>query len=127
MAGRWVRPSVGRWLSGLLVSVVAVAAVSGLVAILKVHVPVLSLLVLVGWSFLAERWFPQTQRVENGRRVLPFAPRRVGAVEHAMRIMRRWRGLIEARTVSRISEDAPRSAMVRISAEVSFNSITRLR
>jgi signal transduction histidine kinase len=46
MAGRWVRPSVGRWLSGLLVSVVAVAAVSGLVAILKVHVPVLSLLVL---------------------------------------------------------------------------------
>ena len=28
---------------------------------------VLSLLVLVGWSFLAERWFPQTQRVENGK------------------------------------------------------------
>ena len=46
MAGRWVRPSVGRWLSGLLVSVVAVAVVSGLVALLKVHVPVLSLLVL---------------------------------------------------------------------------------
>jgi len=28
---------------------------------------VLSLLVLVGWSLLAERWFPQTQRVENGK------------------------------------------------------------
>lgn len=46
MAGRWVRPSVGRWLSGLLVSVIAVAVVSGLVALLKPHVPVLSLLVL---------------------------------------------------------------------------------
>jgi signal transduction histidine kinase len=46
MAGRWVRPSVGRWLSGLLVSVIAVAAVSGLVALLEPHVPVLSLLVL---------------------------------------------------------------------------------
>jgi signal transduction histidine kinase len=46
MAGRWVRPSVGRWLGGLLVSVIAVAAVSSLVALLKPHVPVLSLLVL---------------------------------------------------------------------------------
>ena len=46
MAGRWVRPSVGRWLSGMLVSVVLVAAVSGLVRLLDPHVPVLSLLVL---------------------------------------------------------------------------------
>ena len=38
---------------------------------------VLSLLVLVGWSFVAERWFPtahpQTQKVENGK-VKPLAP-----------------------------------------------------
>jgi signal transduction histidine kinase len=46
MAGRLLRPSVGRWLSGLLVSVAAVAVVSGLVALLEPHVPVLSLLVL---------------------------------------------------------------------------------
>jgi signal transduction histidine kinase len=46
MAERWVRPSVGRWLSGLLVSVTAVAAVSGLIALLDPHVPALSLLVL---------------------------------------------------------------------------------
>jgi len=46
MAGRWVRPSVGRWLSELLVSVIAVAVVSDLVWLLKPHVPVLSLLVL---------------------------------------------------------------------------------
>ena len=46
MAGRWVKPSVGRWLSGLLVSVAAVGAVSGLVALLDPHVPALSLLVL---------------------------------------------------------------------------------
>ena len=46
MFGRRVRPSVGRWLGGLLVSVTAVAAVSGLIALLDPHVPVLSLLVL---------------------------------------------------------------------------------
>jgi signal transduction histidine kinase len=46
MAGRWRRASVGRWLSGLLVSVAAVALVSGLVALLEPHVPVLGLLVL---------------------------------------------------------------------------------
>ena len=46
MTGRWVRPSVARWLRGLLVSVIGVAAVSGLVAVLEPHVPVLSLLVL---------------------------------------------------------------------------------
>ena len=46
MAGGWVRPSVVRWLSGLLVSVAAVAAVSGLIGLLEPHVPVLSLLVL---------------------------------------------------------------------------------
>jgi signal transduction histidine kinase len=46
MAGRWVRPSVVRWLSGLLASVTAVAAVSGLIGLLDPHVPVLSLLVL---------------------------------------------------------------------------------
>jgi YidC/Oxa1 family membrane protein insertase len=38
---------------------------------------VLSLIVLVGWSYLAERWFPvsqpQTQRVENGK-VRPAPP-----------------------------------------------------
>ena len=59
MAGRWVRPSVARWLRGLAVSVIAVAAVSGLVALLEPHLPVLSLLVLyilpvlavaVGWG-----------------------------------------------------------------------------
>jgi K+-sensing histidine kinase KdpD len=46
MAGRWMRPSMRRWLSGLLVGAAAVAAVSGLVALLEPHVPVLSLLVL---------------------------------------------------------------------------------
>jgi hypothetical protein len=46
MSGRRVRPSVGRWLGGLLVSVTAVAAVSGLIALLDPHVPALSLLVL---------------------------------------------------------------------------------
>jgi GAF domain-containing protein len=46
MAGRWVRPSGVRWLSGLLVSVAAVAVVSGLIGLLEPHVPVLSLLVL---------------------------------------------------------------------------------
>jgi hypothetical protein len=34
MAERWVRPTVGRWPSGLLVSVAAVAAVSGLITLL---------------------------------------------------------------------------------------------
>jgi hypothetical protein len=38
MASRWVRPSVGRWLSGMVVSVAAVAAVSGLIALLDPHV-----------------------------------------------------------------------------------------
>ena len=46
MAGRSVRPSVVRPLSGLLVGVTAVAAVSVLIALLQPHVPVLSLLVL---------------------------------------------------------------------------------
>ena len=46
MAGRWVRPSVGRWLSGILVSVALVGAVSSLIGLLDPHVPVLSLLVL---------------------------------------------------------------------------------
>ena len=46
MAGCWGRPSGVRWLSGLFVSVTAVAAVSGLIALLDPHVPVLSLLVL---------------------------------------------------------------------------------
>jgi K+-sensing histidine kinase KdpD len=46
MAERWARLSVGRWLSGLLVSVTAVAAVSGLIALLDPRIPALSLLVL---------------------------------------------------------------------------------
>ena len=46
MAGRWVRPSVGRWLSGILVSVALVGAVSSLIGLLDPHVPVLSLLLL---------------------------------------------------------------------------------
>ena len=46
MAGRWTNPSTGRWLRGLLVSVALVAVISGLVALLEPHVPVLSLLVL---------------------------------------------------------------------------------
>jgi K+-sensing histidine kinase KdpD len=46
MVGRWIRPSGVRWLSGLLVSVTMVAAVSGLIGLLEPHVPVLSLLVL---------------------------------------------------------------------------------
>jgi signal transduction histidine kinase len=46
MAGRWARPSVVRWLSGLLVSVTAVAAVSGLIGLLDPHVAVQSLVVL---------------------------------------------------------------------------------
>jgi K+-sensing histidine kinase KdpD len=46
MAGRRMRASVGRWPSGLAVSVAAVALVSGLVALLEPHVPVPGLLVL---------------------------------------------------------------------------------
>ena len=46
MAGCWARPSGVGWLSGLLVSVTMVAAVSGLIGLLEPHVPVLSLLVL---------------------------------------------------------------------------------
>jgi signal transduction histidine kinase len=46
MADRSVRPSAVRWLSGLLVSVTAVAAISVLIGLLDPHVPVLSLLVL---------------------------------------------------------------------------------
>ena len=46
MADRLLRPSVVRWLSGLLVSVTAVAAISVLIGLLDPHVPVLSLLVL---------------------------------------------------------------------------------
>jgi signal transduction histidine kinase len=53
MAGRWVRPSVARWLRGLAVSVIAVAAVSGLIALLEPHLPVLSLLVLYILAVLA--------------------------------------------------------------------------
>ena len=52
-------PSAARWLGGLLVSVSAVAAVTGIVSLLEPHVPVRSLLVLyvlailpvaVGWG-----------------------------------------------------------------------------
>jgi signal transduction histidine kinase len=59
MAGRWMRPSVARWLRGLLVSVIAVGAISGVIVLLEPHLPVLSLLVLyilavlvvaVGWG-----------------------------------------------------------------------------
>jgi signal transduction histidine kinase len=46
MARRRVSPPVVRWLSGLLAGVAMVAAVTGIVALLKSHVPVLSLLVL---------------------------------------------------------------------------------
>jgi GAF domain-containing protein len=46
MADRSVRAAGVRWLSGLLVGVAAVVVVSGLVALLKPQVPVLSLLVL---------------------------------------------------------------------------------
>jgi signal transduction histidine kinase len=46
MAGRWVRPSVGRWLSGMLVSVALVGAVSVLIGLLDPHVSVPSLLLL---------------------------------------------------------------------------------
>jgi signal transduction histidine kinase len=53
MAGRWVRPSAGRWLGGLLISVTAVAAVSGLIALFDPYVPALSLLVLYLLAVLA--------------------------------------------------------------------------
>ena len=46
MARRRVSPPIVRWLSGLLASVAMVAAVTGVVALLRPHVPVLSLLVL---------------------------------------------------------------------------------
>src|ERR671926_89208 len=46
MAGRWVNPSMVRWLGGLVVSVAAVAALSGLIALLDPRVQALSLLVL---------------------------------------------------------------------------------
>ena len=46
MAGRRVRPSAVRWIGGLLVGVTAVAAVSGLIALLDQHIPAVSLLVL---------------------------------------------------------------------------------
>ena len=53
MADRLLRPSVVRWLSGLLVSVTAVAAISVLIGLLDPHVPVLSLLVLYILAVLA--------------------------------------------------------------------------
>jgi signal transduction histidine kinase len=53
MAGRWVSPSVARWLRGLVASVIAVAAVSGLIALLEPHLPVLGLLVLYILAVLA--------------------------------------------------------------------------
>ncbi len=53
MAGRWMRSSVARWLRGLAVSVAAVAAVSGLIALLDSRVPALSLLVLYILAVLA--------------------------------------------------------------------------
>ena len=46
MAGSRLSPSLMRWSSGLLASVVMIAALSGVVALLQRHVPVLSLLVL---------------------------------------------------------------------------------
>jgi K+-sensing histidine kinase KdpD len=46
MAGRWAKPSMVRWLGGLVVSVTAVAAVSAVIALLDPRVPALSLLVL---------------------------------------------------------------------------------
>jgi K+-sensing histidine kinase KdpD len=53
MAGRWMRPSVARWLRGLVVSVIAVGAVSGVIALLEPHLPVSSLLVLYILAVLA--------------------------------------------------------------------------
>ena len=47
MAGRWMRPGIARWLSGLLASVLLVAAASGLDALLKPWVsPLLAIYVL---------------------------------------------------------------------------------
>jgi hypothetical protein len=46
MARRWMRPGIVRWLSGLLASVLMVAAVSGLLQLVKPYVPPLHLLVL---------------------------------------------------------------------------------
>src|SRR5919107_2671050 len=46
MAHRWVSPRAGRWVSGLLASVVLLAALSGLAAVLDPHVPAPYLLVL---------------------------------------------------------------------------------
>ena len=53
MAGRRVRPSAVRWIGGLLVGVTAVAAVSGLIALLDQFVPPVSLLVLYVLPVLA--------------------------------------------------------------------------
>src|SRR5919112_5494107 len=59
MTRRWVNPDLARWASGLLASVVLVAAVSGLVGLLDPRVPALYLLVLyvlvvmsvaIGWG-----------------------------------------------------------------------------
>src|ERR1700722_7017268 len=46
MARRWMRPGIVRWLSGLLASVLMVAAVSGLLQLVEPYVPPLHLLVL---------------------------------------------------------------------------------
>src|SRR4051812_48338848 len=46
MARRRVSPPIVRWFSGLLASVTLVATVTGVIALLEPHVPVLSLLVL---------------------------------------------------------------------------------
>ena len=46
MVRRWMRPGAVRWLSGLLVSLLLVAAVSGLLQLVKAYVPPLHLLVL---------------------------------------------------------------------------------
>jgi signal transduction histidine kinase len=46
MARRWMRPSIGRWLGRLLASVLMVAAVSGLIAVLNPGIPAIHMLVL---------------------------------------------------------------------------------
>jgi len=65
MTRRWAGPRMARWLSGLLASVVLVAALSGLVGLLASYVPALYLLVLYVLVDLIGR------RLKRGSAIVP--------------------------------------------------------
>ena len=75
MAGSRLSPSLVRWSSGLLASVAMVAALTGVVALLERHVPVLSLLVLYLLAVLvvAIFWGSRLAALTAVGSVAPFA------------------------------------------------------